>query len=141
MCEKCDGKWSVPSSLSQRASLTIALFHSPNCDSYVRPAELVRICDECSFGSYAGRCIICGSPGTFFEHSPSIPSLTPISSAGISDAYYCAVRLLPVSFMTFTDHLLLQECVRLEKSRDGCPKIVNLGSSRIDLFYERKKLG
>lgn len=40
-----------------------------------------------------------------------------------------------------TTDTALQECVRLEKSRDGCPKIVNLGSSRIDLFYERKKLG
>ena len=25
--------------------------------------------------------------------------------------------------------------------RDGCPKIVNLGSSKTDLFYERKKYG
>jgi len=32
-----------------------------------------------------------------------------------------------------------QECVRLEKSRDGCPKVVNLGASRQDAFYERKK--
>jgi hypothetical protein len=31
------------------------------------------------------------------------------------------------------------ECTRLEKDRDGCPKIVNLGASRTDLFYERKK--
>ena len=42
---------------------------------------------------------------------------------GISDAYYCA------------------ECTRLEKDRDGCPKIVNLGASRTDLFYERRRLG
>lgn len=46
---------------------------SPVCDSYVRPETLVRICDECNFGTYGGRCIICGSPGkldlssTFFE--------------------------------------------------------------------------
>lgn len=44
-------------------------------------------------------------------------------SLGISDAYYCA------------------ECTRLEKDRDGCPKIVNLGASRTDLFYERRRLG
>ena len=31
------------------------------------------------------------------------------------------------------DNVLLQ--------RDGCPKIVNLGSSKTDLFYERKKYG
>lgn len=42
---------------------------------------------------------------------------------GISDAYYC------------------RECTQQEKDRDGCPKIVNLGSSKTDLFYERKKYG
>ncbi|CAG0915665.1 unnamed protein product [Notodromas monacha] len=85
LCEKCDGKCVI-------------------CDSYVRPCTLVRICDECNYGSYQGRCVICGGPG-------------------VSDAYYC------------------KECTILEKDRDGCPKIVNLGSSKTDLFYERKKYG
>lgn len=40
------------------------------CDSYVKLHTLVRVCDECNYGSYAGRCIICGAPG-------------------VSDAYYC----------------------------------------------------
>lgn len=54
-----------------------------------------------------------------------IPKIVPEQSnyPGISDAYYCA------------------ECTRLEKDRDGCPKIVNLGASRTDLFYERRRLG
>lgn len=39
--------------------------NSPICDSYVRPAELVRICDECNFGTYGGRCIVCGGHGEF----------------------------------------------------------------------------
>lgn len=51
LCEKCDGK-------------------CPICDSYVRPATLVRVCDECNYGSYEGRCVICGG-------------------IGVSDAYYC----------------------------------------------------
>ncbi|KAF9341546.1 PHD finger-like domain-containing protein 5A [Linnemannia elongata] len=85
VCEKCDGKCVI-------------------CDSYVRPVTLVRICDECNYGSFQGRCVVCGSPG-------------------VSDAYYCA------------------NCTRGEKDRDGCPKIVNLGSSKTDLFYERKKFG
>jgi len=85
LCEKCDGKCVI-------------------CDSYVRPSTLVRICDECNYGSYQGRCVTCGGPG-------------------VSDAYYC------------------KECTLLEKDRDGCPKIVNLGSSKTDLFYERKKYG
>ena len=29
----------------------------------------------------------------------------------------------------------------MEKDRDGCPKIVNIGASRKDLSYERRKLG
>jgi len=29
----------------------------------------------------------------------------------------------------------------LVAQRDGCPKIVNLGSAKTDLFYERKKYG
>ena len=82
LCDKCEGK-------------------GPVCDSYVRPTTLVRICDECSFGNYQNKCIVCGGEG-------------------ISDAFYCF------------------ECTRLEKDRDGCPKIINLGSSRTDLFYQKK---
>ena len=74
------------------------------CDSYVKPCTLVRVCDECNYGSYQGRCVICGGHG-------------------IADAYYC------------------KECTMQEKDRDGCPKIVNLGSAKTDLFYERKKYG
>ncbi len=40
------------------------------CDSYVRPTTLVRICDECSFGNYQNKCVVCGGEG-------------------ISDAFYC----------------------------------------------------
>lgn len=89
--------------LSDDSKLTISLAFrdSPICDSYVRPATLVRICEECNFGSCGGKCIICGGQG-------------------VSDAYYCA------------------ECTRLEKDRDGCPKVVNLGASRTDLAYLRK---
>jgi PHD finger-like domain-containing protein 5A len=41
----------------------------------------------------------------------------------VTDAYYC------------------RECVQQEKDRDGCPKVVNLGATKTDLFYERKKYG
>ncbi|PON68620.1 PHF5-like [Parasponia andersonii] len=34
-----------------------------------------------------------------------------------------------------------KECTQQEKDRDGCPKIVNLGSAKTALFYERKKYG
>jgi len=83
VCEKCDGKCVI-------------------CDSFVRPCTIVHICDECNYGSYQGRCVVCGGPG-------------------ISDAYYC------------------KECTIQEKDRDGCPKIINLGTARTDMFYEHKK--
>lgn len=117
------------------------------CDSYVRPATLVRVCDECNYGSYAGRCVICGG-------------------FGVSDAYYCkectlqekdvravgaaaapGVRLraparpldrMPASLILRSAHPPVPPvCLQ----RDGCPKIINLGSAKTDLFYERKKYG
>uniref|UniRef100_F6VHY1 PHD finger protein 5A n=1 Tax=Equus caballus TaxID=9796 RepID=F6VHY1_HORSE len=112
LCEKCDGKCVI-------------------CDSYVRPCTLVRICDECNYGSYQGRCVICGGPG-------------------VSDAYYCkecTIQEKDVSvLLTFPSDLssfyLVTHCYPWKPPmRDGCPKIVNLGSSKTDLFYERKKYG
>ena len=175
----------------------------PVCDSFVRPATLVRVCDECNYGSYEGRCVICGGPG-------------------ISDAYYCKecsllekdVRFVPLAQLQFTLLLLsmalrfslvstavrpVLACASLPRGaarrrqaplvqlplsfplsryvcpchftsrscaaatvicyvevrfvlaasgdvhagvqRDGCPKIINLGSAKTDLFYERKKYG
>ncbi|OXG18198.1 pre-mRNA-splicing factor ini1 [Cryptococcus neoformans] len=84
MCEKCDGK-------------------CPVCDSYVRPMTLVRICDECSFGTTAGKCIVCSSPA-------------------ISDAYYCT------------------ECTRLEKDRDGCPRIINVSYHTVSVAIQITKM-
>lgn len=83
LCHKCDGKCVI-------------------CDSFVNPDTLVRICDECNYGTFAGKCVVCGGNG-------------------IADAFYC------------------RECVSLEKDRDGCPKIVNLGMAKMDQYYEKKK--
>ena len=38
------------------------------------------------------------------------------SGKGVSDAYYC------------------KECTMLEKDRDGCPKIINLGQAKVKSF-------
>ena len=128
LCEKCDGKCVI-------------------CDSYVRPHVLVHICDECNYGSFEGRCIICGAPG-------------------ISDAYYCRECTLQEKDVGFffpsnewtkygrhvssiVEYLrcpLYPELVQppfsrafflftASEQRDGCPKIINLGSARTDLFY------
>lgn len=67
LCEKCDGKCVI-------------------CDSYVRPCTLVRICDECNYGSYQGRCVTCGGPG-------------------VSDAYYCKECTIQEKDVNFTTNI------------------------------------
>lgn len=62
LCEKCE-LWKVRVWCVGDGKCVI-------CDTYVRPYTLVHICDECNYGSYQGRCVVCGGPG-------------------VSDAYYC----------------------------------------------------
>ena len=98
------------------------------CDSYVRPCTLVRICDECNYGSYQGRCTICGGPGVSDAYYCKECTICEkdASSVGGGGDYWCPFNL---------------DVIVLFVQRDGCPKIVNLGSSKTDLFYERKKYG
>jgi PHD finger-like domain-containing protein 5A len=51
LCERCEGKCVV-------------------CDSLVRQTTAARVCDECNYGSFQGKCVICGG-------------------VGVSDAFYC----------------------------------------------------
>ena len=51
----------------------------------------------------------------------SAKSASCVGVKGVSAAFYCT------------------ECVLMEKESDGCPRIVNIGTNRADLFYERKK--
>eukprot|EP00983_Pelagomonas_calceolata_P099043 1158418-Pelagomonas_calceolata.AAC.2 len=46
-------------------------------------------------------------------------------------------RQYPLGNNALTSSLCLLAC----SQRDGCPKIINLGSAKTDLFYERKKYG
>jgi len=124
LCEKCDGKCVI-------------------CDSFVNPKDIVHICDECNYGSFEGRCVVCGG-------------------VGVTDAYYCSKYIyiiydcflcrVGMLFYYFPSYIQTNqnkytppyntgECVQTGKDRDGCPKVVNLGSTKTDLFYERKKYG
>ena len=40
---------------------------------------------------------------------------------GVAEAFYC------------------RECTALEKDRDGCPRIINLGAAKLDRFYSKSK--
>ena len=61
LCDKCDGK-------------------CPVCDSYVRPTTLVRICDECSFGNYQNKCVVCGGEVSYTQ--PPTNEYTPVLILG-----------------------------------------------------------
>ena len=127
------------------------------CDSYVKPCTLVRICDECNYGSYQGRCVICGNPGvsdayyckecTMLEKDvryeidsyPLTRLVIEFSFSGISFWYDIILwYILCVSMHAWFIFILCHSSIH---QRDGCPKIVNLGSAKTDLFYERKKYG
>uniref|UniRef100_A0A060T2R9 ARAD1A10692p n=1 Tax=Blastobotrys adeninivorans TaxID=409370 RepID=A0A060T2R9_BLAAD len=84
-----------------------------------------RLCEKCD-----GRCPVCDSyvrPTAIVRVCDECAfgnlrgKCIVCGAPGISDAYYC------------------YECTRQEKDRDGCPKVINLGSSRTDMWYERKK--
>lgn len=86
-----------------------------------------RLCDNCD-----GKCCLCDSyvkPHTEVrvcdacDYGSLQGRCVICGGKGISDAYYC------------------KECCLLEKDRDGCPKIINIGVSKTDLFYEKKKQG
>lgn len=87
----------------------------PICDSFVRPTTLVKICEECAFQTASDQ------PNQQQDGSATSGKCIMCGGPGVSDAYYC------------------YECTMLERDRDGCPKIINVGSSRSDLWYEKKK--
>ncbi|KNZ57963.1 hypothetical protein VP01_2030g5 [Puccinia sorghi] len=110
MCEKCDGK-------------------CPICDSYVRPQTLVRICDECNFGTYGGRCIICGSPGISDAYYYHPAHNRPMNRYGMYEIGKRSGRLSKDLAFLFFGINFDQHDLR------DIP-----GASRTDLFYERKRL-
>ncbi|KAK6464062.1 PHF5-like protein [Scheffersomyces coipomensis] len=86
----------------------------PMCDSLVKPTSKVYICSECcgSLNNQNQKCILCNN---------NLGGGDDGSNGGV-DAYYCL------------------ECVRMEKHREGCPRILNLGSLKSDYMFNKKKL-
>mmetsp|Transcript_19207 Transcript_19207/g.27036 ORF Transcript_19207/g.27036 Transcript_19207/m.27036 type:complete len:112 (-) Transcript_19207:2311-2646(-) len=86
-----------------------------------------RLCEKCE-----GKCPVCDTyvRPKLIIHLCNDCSFGDVSKRciicgdlGISDAYYCSA------------------CVLLEKDRDGCPRVINIGSSRADTFYNRNSKG
>ena len=87
--------------------------------------EIGLLCDVCD-----GQCPICGSRVNL-----------------IAPAYICR----DCSFGNLKDKCILcggkgkhqakycEECVKLGRDRDGCPRVINLGMSRADKLFENKR--
>ncbi|CUS22019.1 LAQU0S04e06304g1_1 [Lachancea quebecensis] len=83
-----------------------------------------KLCDKCD-----GKCPICDS---YVRPKSKVRICEQCSfganwkkciicgQMGTSDAFYC------------------WECCRLEKNKDGCPRILNVGSNRTDKHFEKK---
>jgi hypothetical protein len=88
--------------------------------------DRMRLCSLChANASKQGRCVICGG-------------------MGVSDAYYCKECTILEKDVRSSAYAGLARALMSAKcpsQRDGCPKIVNIGSAKTDLFYERKKYG
>lgn len=94
----------------------------PVCDSTVGSTTLVHICDECSFGSNRATSGVANTASLLSGTTVTTSGKCVICNGpGVADAYYC------------------RQCTLLERDRDGCPRIVNLSSARLDMIYERKK--
>jgi len=85
------------------------------------------VCDKCD-----GKCPICDS-----HVHPEVPVHICDECAFGTNEKRCIVCGQPGRAEAYYCH----ECVLLEKDRDGCPRIQNLGASKLDLHYERKKYG
>jgi PHD finger-like domain-containing protein 5A len=104
------------------------------CDSYVRPTEPVRLCDECNYGSSEGRCVVCGG-------------------VGVSDAFYCKECVLlekdvrgarargPHPACAAPTARARRPAFPPPPQRDGCPKVLNVGQARADWYYNKKQFG
>ena len=84
-----------------------------------------KLCEKCD-----GRCVICDSyvrPEAIVRicdeciFGNNRDRCVGCGGPGVADAHYC------------------HECCVREKDRDGCPRIINIGSARLDMIYERKK--
>ena len=161
------------------------------CDSYVRPCTLVRICDECNYGSYQGLPIaassvfFCSVSCSWGAHHRMPASIIPRSASASHHFQAAASSVVVLAYQMPTTarsapsrrKMYVQRakwslcvcvcvcvsvcvcvcvcvCVRVRvcswllwhggfarQQRDGCPKIVNLGAAKTDMFYERKKYG
>ena len=116
------------------------------CDSFVNPHTLVRICDECNYGSNENRCVVCGNVGVtdayycrecvqqgkHCEGCPKIVNLGSVRCDGNS------TRNLLLVHHRMDWLIVMFDCVA---KKLGIFLLYYYWQTKTDLFYERKKYG
>lgn len=85
-----------------------------------------RLCAACE-----GRCVLCDS-----YVRPAAPVRLCSQCNYGAAASRCVLCDRPGAT---NDAFYCRECVQLEKDRDGCPKAVNVGAAKLDLWYQRQR--
>ena len=83
-----------------------------------------RVCEKCD-----GICCICHS---FVNPSVPVQVCDACSSSATPKCVICGS-------VATTEAFYCRECVQLGQDREGCPNAVNLGSTRTDWLYDRRK--
>lgn len=85
----------------------------------ITPGQLCTKCD--------GKCPLCDS-----FVNPAVP-VRICDECAFNTGKRCIVCGMPATVPAF----YCRECVRLERDRDGCPVIQNIGTNRADYYFSR----
>ena len=94
------------------------------CHLRTGPSEGL-LCENCE-----GRCPICDSP---VDNGEVVKICGNCSFGQLKDR--CIVCGAPAKHVAY----YCQNCVLLGKNRDGCPRIINVGLSRSDMYFEKRR--
>eukprot|EP00461_Guttulinopsis_vulgaris_P004146 UN04147 len=84
-----------------------------------------RVCANCD-----GRCILCDSHGNLNTKALICDECTYGAAFG---------KCLICQSTATTDARYCDDCVELELDRDGCPKIVNIGTQRAHKHFDKRQ--
>lgn len=91
-------------------------------------SKLGMVCSQCD-----GRCPICDS---FVKPTEPVRICHECSLGHMTNkCILCGYKLGDDATISY----YCLECVRLEKHREGCPRIINVGSSKTDMMFNKKK--
>ncbi|EGV64651.1 PHF5-like protein [Yamadazyma tenuis ATCC 10573] len=95
-------------------------------------AQVGKVCGNCE-----GRCPICDS---YVKPTVEVRICQECSQGHLRDrCILCGHRFTEEDSGVEAFYCL--ECVRLEKHREGCPRILNMGSSKSSMIMDKKKVG